>query len=215
MKLPPSMRVERDETDVIRISTRRPTVAAMICDCSAPGRSMRNTRGLRGQRHVDHVLHGLRLGGRTPLAKALLQQRLNGGERRVAHDQQQRIVRAHPSLVERLQLGAGQTAHRFRGASTRRRIGVRMTFTVDQLRHDAIDRRRGLRLLLLDGGERRAAQAFELFRGKRGVQQHIGVQLERLGEPVAERIHVQERAIERRTHRQWRAQRLRTIGDFR
>ena len=83
-----------------------------------------------------------------------------------------------------------------------------MSFAEQQRGHHAIDHGRRLRLFLLDGGERLAAKAIEFLVGERRVQQHVGIQIERLRQPSAERIHVEKRAIERRADGQRRAERL-------
>ena len=42
-----------------------------------------------------------------------------------------------------------------------------------------------LRLFLLDGGERLSAQAIEFLVGEGRIQQHVGIEIERLRQPSA------------------------------
>ena len=68
---------------------------------------------------------------------------------------------------------------------------------------------RGLRLLLLDGGQRLAAQALELLLRERRIQQHVGVEIERLGSRSLSAFMLRNERSSDEPTRERRAERLR------
>jgi hypothetical protein len=89
-----------------------------------------------------------------------------------------------------------------------------VTLAEDQPGRDAIDDARGLRLLLPDGRERLAAQPLQLLVREGGIQQYVGVEIERLTQSIRECIHAEKGSIQRRADVERGAQRLGAIRDL-
>ena len=123
---------------------------------------------------------------RLPPAEVLLEELrdLRGDD--VAGHRDDRIVRAVPPRPELEQIGDGDRFHGLGRSS--RRLSPRMLVAVEELRRLVRGQRTRVPLLLREAGELQPADALHVVLAERGVLQHVGEQLDGLGQRLLERV---------------------------
>ena len=123
-----------------------------------------------------------------PAGEILLQGCLDLSHRDVAGDGDEGVVGAVPGVVELAQVVAGDSAHRLDGAA--RGLTEGMLVAVEEARRFVGGDRAGDGELLRETGDLQAAHPLEVLGPEGRVLQHVGEDLERLGERLLEEVEM-------------------------
>ena len=136
------------------------------------------------------------------------------GHRRIADHDQGGVVGLEPGPVELDQVLAGQLGDGGLGARAGERGPVGVPRSVDEPGEHPHDHRHGGILLLGDAGELDLLQAAEVRLGEGGVENDVGVDVERRVELVLEGVEPDERDVEVRSGLELGAERIQLLADL-
>ena len=180
---------------------------------------------LRGIGPVDQVDDRLGLRGdlgqvlgryvaRLPAREAGFDRREQVGHRDVADDDERRVVRLEPGVVEGAQGVEAEFTHRLLGPRSGQGIAVGVALTVEDARQDTLGHGHRLDLLAANPGELLLFQAIELVLGEGGIQDDVSEQVERFVEVLHQGAHRDARGVEVRASPERRAQGVECVRDL-
>ena len=149
-----------------------------------------------------------------PIGEKLFQLGFDFRKRGVANDHQRGVVRVIPGLMEFDEVFAGHLRNAFCGAGTREWISVSMCGAVEQAGKHAQSHELGHGLLAFDGRENLLLLALEIAVGKKGVQNHVGKEVERRIQFFLERRQLHDGQIQIRIGVQLSAEQGQLIADL-